>query len=130
MCRAPARQIRPSLCTHPGRIAVGAEELNLETRRGKNVPIFATLRRFLRDGRAQVGTLAPRGSSIENLNCRRGIPKGGVFVKSHPLAEFFGYFLVQRQESNITKFLCGHKKRTKDFLLSKISPQGLWNVEI
>ena len=73
-----------------------AEKLNLETRRSKNVPIFAPLRRCFRDGRAQVGTLAPRGSTIVSLNYRRGFPKGGGFVKSHPLVEFFGYFLIQR----------------------------------
>jgi len=37
------------------------------------------------------------------------------------LADFFGYFLVQRQESNITA--------PTGILQPEFSPQGLWNVE-
>ena len=55
-----ARQIRPSLCTYPGRTAVGSQHLNLDPEQSKNVPIFALLVRFLIVGRAQVGTLARR----------------------------------------------------------------------
>ena len=51
---------------------------------------------------------------------RRGFPKGAHF-RSAPLADFFGYFLVQRQESNISA--------PPGILHSKISPQPLWNVE-
>ena len=43
VCRAPARQIRPSLCTYPGRIAARSEHLNLDPEQSKNVPIFAPL---------------------------------------------------------------------------------------
>ena len=31
-----------------------------------------------------------------------GVSKGGALARSAPLADFFGYFLVRRQESNIT----------------------------
>jgi len=31
-----------------------------------------------------------------------GVSKGGAFFRSAPLADFFGYFLVQQQESNIS----------------------------
>ena len=54
------------------------------------------------------------------MNCidrAAGVSKGGAFAPSAPLADFFGYFLVQRQESNIDK------------LLSKIYPQGLLIVD-
>ena len=43
VCRTPARQSRPSLCTHPGHTAVASEHLNLDPERSKNVPIFAPL---------------------------------------------------------------------------------------
>ena len=52
-----------------------------------------------------------------------GVHRGGRIglreqdTQRRPYAEFFGYFLVQRQESNIALFY------------SKFSPQGLWNVE-
>ncbi len=39
---------------------------------------------------------------------RRGFPKGAHF-RSAPLADFFGYFLVQRQESNITALMVCEK---------------------
>jgi len=45
-----------------------------------------------------------------------GVSKGGAFAPSAPLADFFGYFLVRRQESNTPrqqsrKNRCPHEQR-------------------
>ena len=58
--------------------------------------------------------------SVDLVKCpdrAAGVSKGGAFARSAPLADFLGYFLVQRQESNIDPFL------------SKIYPQGLLIVD-
>ena len=65
----------------------------------KNVPIFEHLRlRNLRVFSRQTGE--NRYIFASRMEKRQGIPKGAPF-RSAPLADFFGYFLVRKQESNI-----------------------------
>ena len=50
---------RPLLCTSPGRIAVGAEHLNLNPVQAENVPIFCLKFGAYEDGWAGIGTFPP-----------------------------------------------------------------------
>ncbi len=87
----------------------------------KNVPIFGHLQlkiRKISPGRLpKIGTFsgvgwrcgggfqrggAPRSESINNMIAGGNHTIIHTFARSAPLADFFGYFLVQRQESNIT----------------------------
>ena len=66
----------------------------------KNVPIFERLPGY----NLQISSMqTPENRNIfgRRMEQRRGFPKGAHF-RSAPLADFFGYFLVRRQESNIT----------------------------
>ena len=69
----------------------------------ENVPIFGSLsKRKITVFELQV--FKNRNIFGHRPAMRRGFTKGAHF-RSAPLADFFGYFLVQRQESNITALM-------------------------
>jgi len=101
VCRAPARQIRPSLCTHPGRSAIGAAHLNRNPEQDKNVPIFALRGGYLSNGSAQVGTLARKIAMTGYRPVSEGsFLRGGVFVKSPLLNRLLWVLFLPKQEKD------------------------------
>ena len=86
---------------YPSRRAftITPEHLNLHPVRAKSVPTFCPKYRLSKILDHQAAT---SGSTALDA---AGVSKGGAFARSAPLADFFGYFLVRRQESNITALL-------------------------
>ena len=77
------REAQPLLCTTPPK-ADRPEDFNNQAEMCRFPPIRPQMYR--------------QRNSFESA---AGVSKGGAFAPSAPLADFFGYFLVQRQESNI-----------------------------
>ena len=103
VCRATARQSHPSLCTHPGRTAIAAEHLNLQSGHSKNVPIFAALLSAVSDGRAKVGTLSRNIVIARRLMVSEGwYIGGGGFVKSPLLWRLLFVLFLPTQEKNLS----------------------------
>ena len=115
----------------PRRTYDSAEHLNLQTRHGKNVPIFAVLRTAVKTCKFQSlscsaeakcgregyigegGSGAGKRSAVAVVNAcpvdrqsrdriaRRQLASG----QRLPYAAFFGYFLVRSQESNTHRYM-------------------------
>ena len=79
------------LKNHPWRPYEGPEELNLNPERSKNVPIFAVLGDYGEKSNDFLGTSGEAAG---------GYPRGAHLLEAPPWTDFFGYFLVQRQESD------------------------------
>ena len=110
-CRAPARQSRPSLCTHPGAHfrwlwSTLTEILHCQiSTPGSTDGKISAIRRKRIQKRFRPGRERGLGGEWLGVGVAVFVYYSSIDrlrINALPPADFFGYFLVRRQESNIT----------------------------